>query len=764
MEFKGKIVKVFAQKNDWGCIRFVDSETKNSYTAKGTFRDMLIPETNIHLVGEFVTDPKYGKQIAVSEAHLEESRTVTFLYRCINGIGINAAREIVKMYGENCIDKIRSEPECLLLVKGIKKKKLKRIVASLEETDDIAFYTDIFSYFNNDVSYGQATKIIQACNGNISRFDMIKENPYWLISHIDGFGFKTVDRLAKASGTDEFSKERIGAAIIYQMKNVSVSEGHVFMYMEPLTKEVARLLLQKPDKLTKKDYEKFLDMLASADDELDDFVERSACKKQLEDYIQKFDQILPVMSDSICLNVEEDMMVVDEDRLYLKELYDAEVTCAKIICDMLKMPPVKEIDSWEIKLAIEELEAEEKCSFTEEQVEAVTKSLQNRISVITGGPGRGKTTIIKAIMRAWADDDSLILLAPTGKAAKRMEEVTNHPASTIHRFRGNLKKLKKSYKEEKLEKKCIIIDEISMAGILMAQTILEMFKDCMIIFVGDVDQLASIEPGRFLKDIVSSIQVPTSYLIKGFRNASSIAKNADLINKGKSTKEYILDDETQFIDADGNKIVEETISLYLSLLKKYDPIDVIVLSPIKKKGYGSVENLNKEIRDVYNPATALNPDNLSGFRVGDRIMNIKNDYDKSYKTIFGEDEKGVFNGDTGTVIDIDTEAETVTVEFDDGKVAEYRFSESHDMLILAYAISIHKSQGSQYKAAIVIVSNEHSFFYKRNLLYTAVTRPSKFLAMIGDKTTAGRASRKIDDSKRNSYLIERINKAWSSKY
>lgn len=759
MDFQGKIIKVFAQKNDWGCIKFVDAKTKISYTAKGTFKDILIPDTEIELTGEFVTDPKYGKQIVVSESRLNESRTVTFLYKCINGIGITAAREIVKMYGENCIEKIVKNPDCLLLVKGIKKKKLKMIVSSLEDTDDIEFYTSIFDFFNNDISYGQATKIIRACKGSLSRFEMIKKNPYWLISHIDGFGFKTVDHLAKSSGIDEYSKERISAAIIYQMKNISVSDGHVFMYLEPLTKEVARLLIEKPEKLTKKAYEEFLDLLASADDELFDFIEKSTCKKQLNDYIELFDKILPVMSDSICLNVEEKTMVVDGNRLYLKELYDAEVITARIICDMIKKPPVKEIEEWEIDLAISELEEEEKCSFTTEQIEAVTNSLKSRLSVITGGPGRGKTTIIKAIMRAWDDDDSLILLAPTGKAAKRMEEVTGHQASTIHRFRGSIKSSKTNpFEEETLVNKCVIIDEISMAGIMMAKTIFEMFKDCMIIFVGDVDQLASIEPGRFLKDMVMSVHIPTSYLIKGFRNASSIAKNADLINHGKSTKEYILDEETRFIEASGEEIIKETISLYLSLLKEYNPVDIIILSPIKAKGYGGVERLNKEIRDVYNPATSLNPDNLSGFRIGDRIMNIKNDYEKSYTTILGQIEKGVFNGDTGTVIEIEPETELLTVEFDDGKVAEYKFSESQNMLIFAYAISIHKSQGSQYKAAIVIVSSEHSFFYKRNLLYTAVTRPSRFLAMIGSKETAGRASRKIDDSQRNSYLVERINK------
>jgi len=750
MIFEGRIVKIYKQTDNWICFRFEDQKSKNQYTAKGKATKALMPEMKIQIEGEFVEDKKYGRQIDVFNIEIKSSVTATYLYKCIKGIGASLAEEIVKMYGEDCIEKINKDPHILLKVKGIKAKKLKMITESLKKADNMKLYLDIFSFFNNDITMNQADKIVQVCTSSKISFKKIKENPYWLISHIEGFGFKKVDRLALSSGLEEYSVERIGAAIVYCLQQMSQISGHCYCDMETLSKDVSELILGIPEDLTARTMKQFRTLIEEDNDKkIEDFINKKKEKGSLEEWKNNYYKLIDVMSEALINDIEEDLIVVEEEKIYWKELYEAENESAKIIAKMAWSVPVKNVSESNIRNAIEEVEEDEECKLSEEQKNAIIKSLSYRLSVITGGPGRGKTTIIKTIIKAWNDDKNIVLLAPTGKAAKRMTEASGYEASTIHRFRGKIGK-------EHLENKLIIVDETSMIGIKLGFALLKMSKDCNLVLVGDIDQLASIEPGSFMKDIIESGEVSVSYLTKGFRNGGSIAKNSDLVNQGKSLKNFILDKNTCFIKAEHENILKEVIISYKDLLKKYEASEIGILSPIRIRGFGSVDSINKMIREKINPETETNPQNGSGYLVNDRIMHIKNNYRKEIINEYGITELGIYNGDMGTISKIDQELEEVTVNLDDGRVGIFSFDEIKEEFEMAYAMTVHKSQGSEYKAVIIITTSQYAFFVKRNLLYTAFSRARDELRIIGDEKAIAIAVKNIDDSIRNTNLKERI--------
>lgn len=751
-KLKGKIVRIFSQRGNWSCIRFEESKHKESFVAKGIIGGAICDGIEIAIEGDFIDDPKYGRQFNIVEGTVLESATVTFLYRCVKGVGQSLAARIVDTLGEDCVDKIKANPAILYKVKGIKEKKYNMIMESLNENKFIQLYIEIFTYFNNDITYAQADKIVEVCLKEKSGFKKVRKNPYWLISHVDGFGFKRVDKLALACGIGEFSLERIAAAIVYILKDMSVKDGHCYLKIDELTKSVVDLLLPQPTSVSKKDFNFIQGLLISADDFADEYISKHKYIKELQDYAEAFDKILNLMSEALIANVEDEIVVIEDDRIYTKNLYNTEMQLAKSIITMSQKSPVRKFELEYIEEVIKEFEENEGIKYSEEQKSAVVTSLLNRVSIISGGPGRGKTTILKIILECWDDDDSVVLLAPTGKAAKKMSEAAEHSAKTLQRYKAQLT----SAKKERPKKALVIFDEASMAGIELARALFWIAEDCNLIIIGDVDQLESIEPGTFLNDIIECGTVPTTMLTHGYRNDGSIAYNTRLINAGKSPSYFIYDDEFHFVSAEKQEIVDKTVEIYKELLKKYAPCDIGVITPIKKQGYGSVNSLNNAIRDIYNPATETNPNNKSGFRIYDRVMNVGNNYKRIIIDEFGNEAFGVFNGDSGSVDDIDLEAETLDVAFDDGRKATYKFSELNDSLILSYAMTVHKSQGSEWKSLIVIASSEHSYFYHRKLLYTAGTRAKMEEYMIGSKKTAAMAAKKIDSSKRNSHLKDRI--------
>lgn len=754
-KYYGKIAKIFSQKGDWACILFEDNVTHERKIAKGKITGMIYNGLEIELEGSEVNDPKYGKQIEIDTITIKESPTIAFLYKCVKGIGESLAKKIVDEYGDDCIDKIKKDPTILYNIKGIKKKKLEMITKSLNETEHIQLYLAVFQYFNNDVTSDQVDKIISACTGKIDKFEEIKKNPYWLIEHIDGFGFKKVDKLALASGIKEYSKERIEAAATYVLKYVSVKEAHCYLEMDQLAKEVTNLILNKPEGITNKEFNKIQNELLSGSDTIDDYISSHKKSAELTDYADKFTCIIELLSDALveAESKEESArsIEVDDTRIYSRDLYLTEIKLASRIVSMLRKEPVKKISESDIEYIIKEIEDADGIEYAPQQVEAVKKSLAHRLSLIVGGPGRGKTTITKTIISCWDDDDNVVLLAPTGRAAKRMTEATGHKAMTIHRYRNEIKKTGIFPKN-----KLIILDETSMLGIVLAEMLFWIAEDCNLILIGDKNQLPSIEPGNVLKDLIDSEVIPMTYLTIGFRNAGAIAINSELINEGKSPSSYKYDDTFKFTTLDKEEIPDYIVEAYLKLLKRYIPSEIGIISPIKTKGFGCVEMINKKIRERYNPASKENPDNPSGLRIHDRVMNIKNNYRRVTIDTLGNKEEGIFNGDTGTVYDIDYEEEMVEVLFDDGHISFYSFSDVYEYLILAYAISIHKSQGSEYKALIVVVSSEYTYFMKRKMFYTAVSRAGLEEELVGSKKAAALAAKNDSEETRNTYLKERI--------
>lgn len=748
-EFKGKIVRVYAQKGDWSCIRFENEKDKKQYVAKGHITGAISNDLKITLIGEFIEDKKYGLQIQVESSVISESSTAIFLYKCAKGIGHSLAKEIVKKLGDDCVDKILADPDVLLKVKGIKAKKRDTIYNSLKKNSNIKLYIEIFNYFNNDITEGQADKIVKYLKEHKKKFKIIKKNPYILIEYIDGFGFKKVDKLAISSGIKPFSKERIGAAIIYVLQEMSQTKGHCYLTMDQLLREVVDLILDDTN-LSKQTQNKFIALIDSEDeDELNKFMKKWDKEHILTEWKNNYIELVEIMAEALISDEEKGLVKIEDDRIFWTKFYNAEINIANIVKDYVAADVVKRISDKDIDEAILNIELFEDKKLSEEQKNAIKRSLKNRISIITGGPGRGKTTIIKTIIDAWDDEENVVLLAPTGKAAKRMTEATERKASTIHRYKN------KTFSNPP-EGKLIIVDESSMIGILLGENVMEFAKNNNLILVGDVDQLASIEPGNFLRDLIESKRIPVSFLRKGFRNDGSIARNSDLINRGKKLKDFILDDDTTFYEIDSEELTDKVVEKYEELLITYKPSDIGILCPFSVRGYGSVASINKKIREKINPPTKLNPDNGSGFLVGDRVLYTKNNYNQILFNEFGKEEVGIFNGDTGTITSIDLELEEVTVLLDDGKTGYFSYSDMKDGFILAYAITIHRSQGSEYKAIILIISSQTVFFVKRNMLYTGFTRAKEKAMIFGTEKAIAIASRSVDDLVRNTTLKERI--------
>lgn len=753
-KFQGNIVRIFSQKGDWSCILFENEETGERKVAKGKISGMVYDGLKVELEGTPVEDPIYGNQIEIENLIIKESPTIAFLYKCVKGIGKSLAKQIVDKFGDDCVDKIKKDPSVLYSVKGIKEKKLKMITDSLNETEHIQLYLSVFQYFNNDVTYDQVDKIIAACGGSSDKFDAVKKNPYWLIQNVDGFGFKKVDKLALASGIKEFSLERIEAAAMYVLKYVSVKEAHCYLELDQLAREMADLLLLIPD-IAKKELNKIQSELLAGSETIDDYIFSHKKSSELSEYAEKFTLVLELLSEVLARTEPEDESVrsieIADTRIYSRDLYLTEQKLAHEIVAMLNKKPVREIDKSDIDYYIHRTEEDDGIKYATQQIEAIKKSLRNRLSLIVGGPGRGKTTIIKSIIACWDNDDEIILLAPTGRAAKRMTEATGFKAKTIHRYRNEIKRTKIFP-----EKKLIIVDETSMLGITLAEVLFWMAEDCNLILVGDANQLPSIEPGNFLKDLIESKVIPATFLTVGFRSAGAIANNAELINEGKGPGSYEYDDTFKFTSVEKEEIPGYVAKVYLNLLKHYLPCEIGIISPIKTKGYGSVNRINNAVRAIYNPVTKYNPENQSGLRVNDRVMNIKNDYKRITTDEFGNLEEGLYNGDAGTVEEVNLEEEIVTIHFDDNHTASYKFSEVPEYIILAYAITNHKSQGSEYKALIVIMSPEYMYFMKRKMFYTAESRAREVEELVGSKKAAAIAARDNSEAKRNTHLKEQI--------
>ncbi len=625
----------------------------------------------------------------------------------IKGIGPHFAKKLVKAFGEDVFDVIEEKPDRLLELNGIGKKRVERITSGW--SDQKAIREIMVFLQSNGVGTSRAVRIYKTYGADA--IPLVSENPYRLAKDIKGIGFKTADQVAEKLGIEKTAMIRARAGISYTLTE-AVSEGHCGLPEDDLLPTAEKLL------------------------EIPTVILRDALQLELQDET--------VIADNMA----------DQRCIFLGHLWNSE----KLIAERLKTladgkPYWPEIDT---AVAIPWVEQKLEISLADSQKEAVKKATSSKVMVITGGPGVGKTTLVNAILHILsAKAVSVALAAPTGRAAKRLSETTGMEAKTIHRLlevdpmHGGFKR----NTDDPLECDLLVLDETSMVDVpLMASVVKALPDKAGLILVGDVDQLPSVGPGQVLGNIINSGAVPVARLTEIFRQAaqSKIITNAHKVNSGYIPNlEIVKDEETDFYFVEAHEPEDAVIKINEIVKNRlpkrfgFDPIqDIQVLCPMNRGGIGA-RSLNVDLQKTLNPPT----DDISverfGFtyRVGDKVMQTDNDYDKE-----------VFNGDVGYVCRIDPEHQELTIEFD-GREVEYLFGEL-DQVALAYAVSIHKSQGSEYPAVVIPVMMQHYMLLRRNLLYTGITRGKKMVVLVGQKKAIGMAVKGMVEGRRWSKLEE----------
>lgn len=686
----------------------------------------------LELEGEYVNHSVYGNQLKVSAYRVKEPEDLVSIERylgsgAIKGIGQTMASRIVKKFREDTFRIIEEEPERLAEIKGISERKAMEIASQMEEKKDMRKSMIYLQKYG--ISTKLAAKIYQRYGMKVHQ--ILEENPYRLADDIEGVGFRTADEIAARIGIHTDSDYRIRSGLFYILQQ-AVAEGHIYLPEELLLRR-AKVLLG----IEIEDIEKYI---------MDLCMERKTVMK------------------------EKDGKVI----VYPAHYYYMELNTAKMLNDLdidCQMPE----DMMEKRLrAVEE---KEKIELDPLQHKAVIESIKHGLLILTGGPGTGKTTTINTMIQFFESEGlSILLAAPTGRAAKRMTEATGYEAQTIHRLlevNGNPEEESTGgflrNRENPLEADVIIIDEMSMVDLNLMHALLSaVVQGTRLILVGDVDQLPSVGPGSVLKDIISSERFHVVTLTKIFRQAgeSDIIMNAHKINAGEPVELNKKSRDFFFVKCDeADTIIGGIIALIQRKLPQYvqaHPNEIQVMTPTRK-GLLGVERMNVILQKYLNPADEKKPEReINGrlFREGDKVMQIKNNYQLEWEicTRFGltvDKGMGVFNGDMGVISEINEYKETVEVEYDEGRKVKYGF-DMVDELELAYAITVHKSQGSEYPAVILPLLPGPKLLYNRNLLYTAVTRAKKCLTIIGSDTTFQEMIRNKSEQERYTSLAERI--------
>lgn len=603
---------------------------------------------------------------------------------------------------------------------------------------------------------------------------ILRNNPYSLTS-IQGFGFMKVDKIACATGVARNSIERIIAAIDYCLKEAAYQNGNCYLTTEQLESKLYELLSDVPKQAGKAKEKAVANALADWNNKKDAFEKKykpSIEEIELMDNCFEQKQELMVAIPKACkVGFEAEKFVKEEDRYYLSNIYASEMDAAMKIKKMLKDGVKTNFTQDVIQKAILDVEQRKthllheqglnSFKATEEQKNAVLLALNNRVSVISGGPGRGKTAIAEMIAKAFelalGVDDCIVMIAPTGRASQRITESTRYPASTIHRIVGT----------RKCENKLIIVDESSMIDIELFAKLITWAENNTLVFLGDIDQIASIGPGKVLKDLIESKAVPYIKLIQGHRNSGSIAKNAEKINEGKPTYAYKEDSAFKIVPAMKNGIQKTFLHYYFNRVSKYGIKNVMAITPARQGALG-VDTLNEMIQ---NELTKGKPEiklsNGGVFRVGDRVMQTKNNqtFELKAKNKDGVyyNVKGIYNGEMGTVAKICNEG--IVVLFDDGKIGAY--SNKHlSQLSLAYVMTIHKCQGSEAACVIMGATFANCFLMNRNLFYTGETRAKKEIVLVGEQKPSKNgnfminafsyAAYKVDNDKRQTTLARKL--------
>ncbi len=702
-----------------------------SYVAEGEY---------LKCEGEFTRHAVYGAQFKVVKFEVTEptdaaAMEVYLASGAIKGIGKAMASKLVKHFGDDTFRVIEEEPERLVNIKGISNRIAMSISEQFSEKREQRQSMMFLQQYG--ISSNLAVKIHKQYGAGM--YEIIRTNPYKMAEDISGVGFKTVDEIASRVGIGGNSEYRIRAGVLYALSEAN-GQGHTFLPEEKLKDYASKLLMVDPEEVGRQIDKLLIDHKLMA---------------------------RPNSEEVLCI--------------YPSAFYYMELNTARMLLDLNVEYPVRE-ESLEDR--IEAIEDELEVELDELQKKAVAAAAHNGVFILTGGPGTGKTTTIKAIISFFeAEGLDILLAAPTGRAAKRMNETTGREASTIHRLlelkvsedlstatdEGSRRMAFDRNESNPLEADVLIIDEMSMVDISLMTALLKAVSvGTRLILVGDINQLPSVGPGNVLRDIIASECFNVVRLNTIFRQAltSDIIVNAHKINKGE---ELVLDNKSKdffhLARDEADAIVGAVITLVRDKLPGYvkaKPFDIQVLTPMKKGELG-VERLNTALQHYLNPEAAGKQEKEHHgvvFREGDKVMQVKNNYQTEWeirnkKGYLVDSGTGVFNGDCGVIKSINPFSEEMLIEFDDNRTVDYPFAQLEE-LELAYAVTIHKSQGSEYPAVVMPLLTGPSMLFNRNLLYTAVTRAKKCVTIVGSKDIVNKMIANVDEQKRYSGLKERI--------
>ena len=737
-QVKGYVEHIIYRNDDNGYTVMNLMNGEEEIVCVGNFRTIDLGET-LEVSGNYTEHPMYGMQLKAESYRVVEPDDEAGMERylasgAIKGIGAALASRIIKKFGKDTFRVIEEEPERLAEIKGISEKKAREIAVRMEEKKDMRSAMVFLQKYG--ISDAMAVRIYNTYGEGI--YGVMRENPYRLAEDVGGIGFRAADEIARKAGIHMDSDYRIRSGILYALAQ-SMAEGNIYLPENILLERCTSLL------------------------EVD--------KEGIEPQISNL-----AMEKKIVVKL------ADEKRIYAASAYYEELNCAKMLHDL--NISMTQGNGWEaseekrVQQRISMLEKTQKIRLDELQKQAVLESIKSGIMILTGGPGTGKTTTINTMIGYFAEEGmDIFLAAPTGRAAKRMTEATGYEAKTIHRLlelngasveEKRLAKFERN-EENPLEADVIIIDEMSMVDIHLFQALLKaIMPGTRLVMAGDINQLPPVGPGQVLRDLIDSGCFPKVMLQKIFRQAeeSDIVVNAHRIHEGKN---IALDNKSRdffFLERnDVNVIYKHMIQLIREKLPPYvnaGSYDIQVLTPMRKGSLG-VETLNGILQQYLNPPDASKEEHPYGnglFRAGDKVMQIKNNYQMEWEVVskYGipvDKGLGVFNGDTGVIREINEFSQELVVEFDECRRVAYPFHQL-DEIELAYAVTIHKSQGSEYPAVIMPLLSGPRMLMNRNLLYTGVTRAKYCVTILGSRQVVGDMIANESQNRRYTSLCDRI--------